>query len=275
MLHLVPYFAERPLARIEPADIDAFIASCRGRCAPKSIRNYLGTLHSVFEFAKVRPNPVAEARPETESADPDIRFLNEEELEALLRAVPDDQLGPTDRALYLTAAMTGLRQGELIALRWRDVDWPARRVRVRRSYTRGRGGAVRKAEVAALKPGGADARPRRRGARAPLPALAPSRATTTSSSPTRRPAARSTPRRCASGSRRRSSGRGPAGPLPRPAPHLRDPDGGGRRAAADAAGVDGPPRLQDDDDLRRLRAERPRARARRPSVLRGPFGGPI
>ena len=39
--------------------------------------------------------------------------------------------------LYLTAAMTGLRQGELIALRWRDVDWVAGVVRVRRSYTRG------------------------------------------------------------------------------------------------------------------------------------------
>jgi integrase len=25
----------------------------------------------------------------------------------------------------LTAAMTGLRQGELIALRWRDIDWSA------------------------------------------------------------------------------------------------------------------------------------------------------
>ena len=44
--------------------------------------------------------------------DEDIRFLSEEELEALLRAVPDDHLGPTDRALYLTAALTGLRQGE-------------------------------------------------------------------------------------------------------------------------------------------------------------------
>jgi len=33
--------------------------------------------------------------------------------------------------------MTGLRQGELLALRWRDVDWPAGRVRVRRSLVRG------------------------------------------------------------------------------------------------------------------------------------------
>src|SRR5687768_15011092 len=33
--------------------------------------------------------------------------------------------------------MTGLRQGELAGLRWRDVDWAARLVRVRRSYSRG------------------------------------------------------------------------------------------------------------------------------------------
>jgi integrase len=42
-----------------------------------------------------------------------------------------------DRALFLTAAMTGLRKGELLALRWRDVDWPAARIRVRQNYVRG------------------------------------------------------------------------------------------------------------------------------------------
>ena len=42
-----------------------------------------------------------------------------------------------DRALYLTAAMTGLRQGELVALRWKDVDWKAARVRVRQNYVLG------------------------------------------------------------------------------------------------------------------------------------------
>jgi integrase len=52
----------------------------------------------------------------------------------------DDVLGPTDHALYTTAAMTGLRQGELVALRWRDIDWPAGVVRVRRSYSRGEWG---------------------------------------------------------------------------------------------------------------------------------------
>jgi integrase len=37
----------------------------------------------------------------------------------------------------MVAAMTGLRQGELIALRWQDVDQDARRVRVRRSHVLG------------------------------------------------------------------------------------------------------------------------------------------
>ncbi len=66
----------------------------------------------------------------------DIRYLDQRELETLLRAVPTDTAyGLSDRALFLTAAMTGLRQGELLALRWSDVDWPASRVR--RSYVRG------------------------------------------------------------------------------------------------------------------------------------------
>ena len=97
------------------------------------------SLHGIFAHAVKRgwahDEPGRLRRPAAAPrADPDIRFLDREELEALLRAVPDDLLGPTDRVLYLTAAMTGLRQGELIALRWRDVDWTAGVVRVRRSY---------------------------------------------------------------------------------------------------------------------------------------------
>jgi integrase len=56
---------------------------------------------------------------------------------ALLEAVPDDAVGHVERAMYLTAALTGMRQGELLALRWMDVDWLARRVRVRHNFVRG------------------------------------------------------------------------------------------------------------------------------------------
>jgi integrase len=33
--------------------------------------------------------------------------------------------------------MTGMRQGELLALRWQDVDWSAQRIRVNRNYVNG------------------------------------------------------------------------------------------------------------------------------------------
>lgn len=39
--------------------------------------------------------------------------------------------------IFTTAAFSGVRLGELRALRWRDVDFPKRIIHVRRSYTMG------------------------------------------------------------------------------------------------------------------------------------------
>jgi integrase len=108
----------------------------------KTTRNALGILHSLFEYARregwVQANPrTLVDKPRSADTDPDIHFLEPEEIEALLRGVPDDDLGHVERGMYLAAAMTGMRQGELLALRWRDIDWPARRVRIRRNFVRG------------------------------------------------------------------------------------------------------------------------------------------
>jgi len=145
-VHLAPFF-RGPIEKVEESDIEAFMAAkVAEKKAPKSIRNYLGLLHSLFVYAEKKGwahgNPVKHVeKPRAGSDDPDIRFLDQDELDALARAVPDDVLGRLERPLYLTAAMTGLRQGELIGLRWRDVDWTAGRLRVRQSYVRGEFGS--------------------------------------------------------------------------------------------------------------------------------------
>jgi integrase len=55
-----------------------------------------------------------------------------EQARKLLDTVKGDRL----EALYVVAVQCGLRQGELLALRWEDVDLEARTVQVRRTITR-------------------------------------------------------------------------------------------------------------------------------------------
>jgi integrase len=140
--HFIRYFGKRDINRITPDDLVGYMRAKR-ELAPKTISNHLNFAHGLFAYARdhgwVNDNPVAAVkRPPQLGADPDIRYLEIAELDALLRSVPDDELGRIELPLYLTAALTGLRQGELIALRWRDVDWSAGVVRVRRSITRGK-----------------------------------------------------------------------------------------------------------------------------------------
>jgi integrase len=147
-VHLEPQFGSRTLDRIDKATVERFIAAeRRAGMAPKSIRNYLGVLHSVYELGIengwARENPVKRAAKPESTGSPEIRFLALEEVEAVLVAVPGDTLGPLERVLYLAAAMTGLRQGELLALRWQDVDWLAGKIRVRRAYVRGEFGTTK------------------------------------------------------------------------------------------------------------------------------------
>lgn len=164
--HIGPILGSMPLRKVHRRDVEAMSEKLLARgLSPKTVANTLKILHGVFECAIdlewTSDNPVRRAaRPRhVRDANPDLRFLTVEELEAVLRAIPDevvvrepkpfragragpspppppDVLGPVLRVLVLTAAMTGLRQGELLALRWRDVDWGVQRVRVRQTWRR-------------------------------------------------------------------------------------------------------------------------------------------
>jgi integrase len=149
-VHLDPFFADKAVDKVTPEDVQDFVWHLEAKeLAPKSVQNIVGTLSALFNFAKLPRNRWATVNPcegveiEAGSKETDVRFLTLDELDALIaHARPRDPRQPVDfqeldRVLYRVAAMTGLRQGELLALRWMDVDWLAGRVRVRQNLVRG------------------------------------------------------------------------------------------------------------------------------------------
>jgi integrase len=152
--HLAPFFGDGPIDKIGPPKVESYLKRKRSDgLSSKTVQNHLNFLHGLFRYAIRRKwaqiNPVEHVDRPTKNRSPDrrIRFLRVAELEAVVRAVPDDLLGRVERALYLTAAMTGLRQGELLGLRWIDIDWLAGRIRVADNFTRGRLGSPKSHEA--------------------------------------------------------------------------------------------------------------------------------
>lgn len=101
----------------------------------RTVAKYLIVMHGIFRRAMkvwgLPRNPVADVeRPRVRVSDA-IDAFSPEEVHALIRAAASKQ----DACLYLTAAFTGLRLGELLALRWGDVDFARQAILVRRSYS--------------------------------------------------------------------------------------------------------------------------------------------
>jgi integrase len=120
--------------------------------AASTVRNVMGTLHSVLALAVERHlldrNPCSMGKLPKAQRDTSIRFLTQDEVERVLDAPPAEDASraerdwwPVLRLLILTAAKTGMRLGELRALRWEDLDMRAMKIRVRQSFVRGEYGS--------------------------------------------------------------------------------------------------------------------------------------
>ena len=133
--HLLPAFGSMPIESITPALIEAWLAGV-DRASSTRVKA-LVLMHGIFQRARkvwsLPANPVADVEKSPLRASGDIKVFSPEEVWALVRAADSEQ----DAALFLTAAFTGLRMGELLALRWRDVDFAGSAVRVRASYYAG------------------------------------------------------------------------------------------------------------------------------------------
>jgi integrase len=131
--HFVPAFGSLRLEDVTAERIEAWKATLR--MGNRTKIKLLTELNGVFVRAYKLPcNPMAEVEKPHARSSSAIEVFAPEEVWALVRAAESEQ----DAAIFLTAAFTGLRRGELVALRWRDLAFTARRVRVCGSFAGGR-----------------------------------------------------------------------------------------------------------------------------------------
>lgn len=134
--HLMPAFGMLPVGAIKPGDVHRFLNSAE--VGPGTKRNIVRVLNPIMNLAvldgRIRVNPVTTLMatfklPRVPGND-DPPFLTPAQVQELA-----DEVGPPYDVLVLTAAYTGLRSGELSALRVKDIDLENSRLRVRESVS--------------------------------------------------------------------------------------------------------------------------------------------
>lgn len=128
--HLLPRLAKVPLGKLGPLHVQRLHAEMLAAGAsPKTVRNahavLSGALDRAVRFRLIPANPAALVRP-PRLARREMTALTLTEARAVLVTAESDPLA----ALWRLAIAAGLRQGELCALRWPDVDLDAGSVAV-------------------------------------------------------------------------------------------------------------------------------------------------
>jgi len=146
-VHLIPAFGQYQLEEIGPAVIERYkAAKLSNGLKPKTINNHLAVLRKALivamEWGLLQAAPKVK---QMKVAPPDFDFLDHEEADRLVAAADGDF-----QVMIITGCKTGLRLGEMRALRWEDVDLTARRLMVRRSVSRGRIGTPKSNRVREL-----------------------------------------------------------------------------------------------------------------------------
>jgi integrase len=127
----------RDITTITRSEVESRQTKLRRTLEPKSVNNYMGNSKAVFNFAVKRgwidESPATHVDPLRVPDKGKLKFLKSADLEALCGAVPRDPLGRMEEVIYRVTFETGMRLGEVLALRWHDLDYVAEKITVERA----------------------------------------------------------------------------------------------------------------------------------------------
>jgi integrase len=140
--HIRPALGRLKLKNVTPAHVRGlYREKLEAGLSPRTVQYVHVTLHKALKQAVADgliPRNATEAVKPPQVRREEIHPLTPEQTKQLFEAAKGDRL----EALYVLAVTTGLRQGELLGLKWEDVDLEAGTLRVRRTLTTAKGGPV-------------------------------------------------------------------------------------------------------------------------------------
>src|SRR5205807_3583446 len=129
--HVVPTLGERPLQQLQSTEIDALYDKLAGKLSGNTLTNLHGVIGAcittAFRTRKIPRNPMLELAKVPSRGEVDHGMVLEEaQLRTLLQGFKGLSLFP----IVATAAFTGARRNEILALRWDDLNVTDKTLRI-------------------------------------------------------------------------------------------------------------------------------------------------
>jgi integrase len=123
-LYINPALGHIKLAQLDAPRLQAFYDDLGKKLSPASIRGIHSVIHQALKQAvrqRLLQRNVSDDVDLPLAEDSEIEPYTEEEANRFLEA----SVGHREEALFVLAITTGMRQGELLGLQWKNIDWDA------------------------------------------------------------------------------------------------------------------------------------------------------